>query len=232
MQKLVLVTRPIEQATEFAEQVSAAGFTPLIQPLLDIDYLSVDVRGIHLPAAIILSSRQSVKNVEIPVLWHEIPVFCVGDMTEQAAQMAGFANTIAGQGNLTDLLPLVKARIPAGQSLLYLRGENVSHDLKLALPDYAVEERITYRAVPIKSLPADVIERFAQIDVITLFSARSGAILKQFIHENGLISHVKTINLLCLSPSVVESMVEMGWGACVMSDLPNQMSMIEKLKSL
>lgn len=232
MQKLVLVTRPIEQAVEFATHITAAGFIPFIQPLLDIEYLSVDMGDIRSPAAIILSSRQSVKNIEIPVIWRGISVFCVGDMTEQAALTAGFTNTIAGQGNLIDLLPLVTSRIPAGQSILYLRGENVSHDLTQALPDYQIQERVTYRAAPVKCLSDDVIERFAQIDTITVLSARSGAVLKQLIHEHGLISHVKTINLLCLSPSVVESLVELEWRSCVMSDYPTQMSMIEKLKSL
>lgn len=232
MQKLVLVTRPIEQATEFAELINALGFTPLIQPLLEIEYFPFSLKQSEKPAAIILSSRQSLKNIEIPADWRAIPVFCVGDMTAKVARQAGFQNVIAGDGDLTDLLPLVLGQIPAGQNLLYLRGEDVRHDLKTCLPDYHIQELVTYRAKPVAALQSDVLSRFGEIDVITLFSARSGAVLQRFIHENGLISHVKNINLLCLSPSVVESMVEMKWKSCIAPDFPNQHSVIEKLKSI
>lgn len=232
MARFVLITRPIEQATEFAEKISALGLIPLIQPLLEMEHFPFSVDDSDRPAAIILSSRQALKNLEIPHDWLEIPVFCVGEMTEQAARQAGFQNTFFGQGDLIDLLHLMIAEIPAGQPLLYLRGEDVKHNLKKLLPDYQIQEVITYRAKPVMSMNPDVLEKFDQIDVITLFSARSGVVLRQLIERNGLISHVKNINLLCLSPSVVESMMEMKWRLCVMSDLPNQASVIEKLKSI
>jgi uroporphyrinogen-III synthase len=232
MSKLVLITRPIEQAREFAEQITELGFTPLIQPLLEIDYFPFSFENIAKPAAIILSSRQSIQNFDLPVEWLSLPVFCVGEMTEQIARQKNFLNVVSGHGGLVDLLPLIITKIPAGQNLLYLRGEDVRHDLNMLLPDYEIQEGITYRARPVTQLDLDVADKFSQIDVITLFSVRSGAVLRQLIHENGLIFHVKNINLLCLSPSVVESMVDIGWGSCVSADFPNQMSVIEKLKSI
>ena len=232
MTRFVLVTRPIEQATEFAGQISALGFTPLIQPLLDIEHFPFLIDTADRPAAIILSSRQALKSLEIPEDWLEIPVFCVGEMTDHAARLAGFTKSYFGQGDLIDVLHLMMAEIPAGQRVLYLRGEDVKHDLKKLLPDYKIQEVITYCARPVTSMNPDVLEKFDQINVITLFSARSGAVLRQLIEQNGMFSHVKNINLLCLSPSVVESMMELKWKSCVMSDLPNQASMIEKLKSI
>ena len=229
---IVLVTRPIEQAAEFAEQIRSLGFSPLIQPLLDMEYFPFSFESIEKPAAIILSSRQALQSQNIPSDWQTVPVFCVGEMTEQAARQAGFINTFAGQGDLIDLLHMIMPRVSAGQRILYLRGQDVRHDLTQLLPDYKIQEVITYKAKPVTSLRPDVLDKFGQIDVITLFSARSGAVLRQLIHENGLISYVKNINLLCLSPSVVESMVEMEWKSCVMSDLPHQVSVIEKLKSI
>lgn len=232
MSKLVLITRPIEQAREFAEQITELGFAPLIQPLLEIEYLQFSLDRITKPAAIILSSRQSIQNSDMPVEWLSLPVFCVGEMTEHIARQKGFLNVISGHSGLVDLLPAITSQIPVGGNLLYPRGEDVRHDLQLLLPDYKIHDVITYRARHVSRLDPDVLEKFAQIDVITLFSARSGAVLRQLIHENGLISYIKNINLLCLSPSVVESMVEMGWGSCVSADFPNQMSVIEKLKSI
>jgi len=232
MSKLVLITRPIEQARDFAEQISTLGFTPLIQPLLEIDYFPFSVDAVMKPAAIILSSRQSIQNFNLPLEWLSLPVFCVGEMTEHIARQKGFLNVVSGQGGLVDLLPAITAQIPAGGNLLYPRGEDVRHDLQMLLPDYKIHDVITYRARPVSRLDPDVLGKFDRIDVITLFSVRSGTVLRQLIHENGLISHIKNINLLCLSPSVVESMVEMGWGSCVSADFPNQMSVIEKLKSI
>lgn len=232
MARFVLVTRPIEQATEFAEQISALGFSPLIQPLLNMEYFPVSVEGTEKPAAIILSSRQALQNLQIPQDWYDIPTFCVGQMTEQAARLAGFTKTFFGHGDLIDLLHVMIGEIPAGQSVLYLRGEDVRHNLAKLLPDYKIQEVITYRAKPTMTMNSDVLDKFAQIEVITLFSARSGAVLKRLIQENGLISHTQNIKLLCLSPSVVESMTELKWKSCLISDLPHQASVIEKLKSI
>lgn len=232
MTRLVLITRPIEQATEFAEQIASLGFTPLIQPLLQMEHFRPSVEPFDKPDAIILSSRQALENIDIFDGWQDIPVFCVGEMTEQAARQKGFTNTFFGQGDLIDLLHLMIADIPAGRKLLYLRGQDVRHDLTRLLPDYKVREIITYRAKPVAALNSDVLDKFADIYTITLFSGRSGAVLKKLMQQNGLISHAKNINLLCLSPSVVESIAELKWKSCRISDLPNQNSVIEKLKSL
>lgn len=232
MSKLVLVTRPIEQARDFAGQIAELGFTPLIQPLLEMEYFPFCVKDVTKPAAIILSSRQSLQHLEVPRDWLALPVFCVGETTEHIARQRGFVNAFSGHGGLTDLLPLIAQNIPAGGKLLYLRGEDVRYHLKTLLPDYQIHEIITYRANPAFSLHPEVLDKFDRINVITLFSARSGLVLKELIHKNGLISYVKNINLLCLSPSVVESMVEMEWRSCVVSDSPNQISVIEKLKSI
>lgn len=232
MSQLVLVTRPIEQALKFAEQIKSLGFDPILQPVLKIEYTPFSFDTFEDYNGLILSSAQSIQNQLIPRAWEMTPVFCVGEMTAHAAIQSGFKKIFTGQGGLLDLIPLIERQVPASGKLLYLRGENVRHDLNKVLTGYSIYEQITYQAKPILQISPDVLDRFGQIDVITVFSARSGAVLRQLIKENGLTSHTPRIKLLCLSPSVVESMVEMNWKSCAIPDFPNQRSVIEKLKSL
>lgn len=232
MGKLVLVTRPIEQAKDFAEIISAMGFSSLIQPLLDIEHYPFAFDTIQKPDAILLSSAQAVHGVTVPQDWMNIPVFCVGEMTEKSAHQAGFEKTIVGPDNVNGIVPIIREVMGGKTRLLYLRGEHVAQDIKTLLPHMSIDEVITYNAKAAPDMRSDVIDKFADIDIITVFSSRTGAILRQLIEKNGLLPATQTIKLLCLSSSVVESLGDLKWKSCHVADMPNQASLIEKLKSI
>jgi uroporphyrinogen-III synthase len=68
MSRLVLITRDIEQAKDFAVDIQSIGATPLIQPLLDIHYTNIDLQRLKRPSAIVLTSQHAMKGREFPPL--------------------------------------------------------------------------------------------------------------------------------------------------------------------
>lgn len=232
MVQTVLVTRPFVQAREFAAEIERIGFTPLIQPLLDIHPVPFFFDTIEKPEAILLTSLHGLSHGKPPLDWADIPVFTVGLKTDIVARHAGFQNTYSGEGDIGDVIPMIRQHIPASSRILYLRGEYIQHDSKTLLPDYQIEEKITYDAKPISRIDDNILNSFANIDILTLFSARSGVILKDLLSQYHLASRLQSIKLLCLSHAVLESVKELNWTSCYVAEHPTAPSMIKTLERL
>lgn len=232
MSAVVLVTRPFEQARAFAAEIIPLGALPVIQPLLDIEYISLDFETISKPDAVIVTSLHAVKGRIFPVGWQDVPVYCVGEKTAESARISGAQMCVCGEGGVESLLPLIRLDIPRGSHILYLCGNHVTCDMTEALHDYKVEAVIGYRASAVDTFQPDILAVFPEIVYITLFSARTGRILSDLMNKNHLNPYAKNIKLLCLSSSVLESVQEIGWKSCHVAEHPTQTSMIEKLKCL
>lgn len=233
MTALVLVTRPIEQAKDFAAEIETMGAVPVIQPLLDIEYYPFDFNLVTKPDAVILTSVQSMEGREFPDEWQrDVPIFCVGSKSEDSARAAGAHILYSGQSGIKGLIPVIRDKIEPGKNILYLCGEHVTQDLQEALPEYVVESRVLYRARPVLAFRDDVMCIFPKVKIITLFSRRSAEILYDIMIKNGLISVAGNIKLLCLSPAVLESVHDGRWKSCHVADSPNVSAMLEKLKDI
>lgn len=232
MINLVLVTRPIEQAREFAAEIEKIGLSALIQPLLDIEDIPYSFQNIKKPDAILLTSIHGLGQASLPENWVDIPVFTVGLKTEEIASKAGLKNIYAGRTDISDVYTLIQKNLPIGSHVLYLRGEHIKQDIPSALPDFYIQEKITYSANEIDKIEDKVLHSFDKIDVLTLFSPRTGKILMSLLEKYELRRHVKSIKLLCLSQAVLESAKELPWKSCYVADNPTPESMIETLERL
>lgn len=232
MPQTVLVTRPYVQAREFAAEIEKIGFTSLIQPLLDIHSVLFSFGTIQKPQAILLTSLHGLGSEKPPLDWLDIPVFTVGLKTKDVARDVGFQNTYSGGGDIGDVIPLIREHVPARSRFLYLRGEHIQHDAKILLPDYQIDEKITYDAKPVSKMDNKILDSFANIDILTLFSARSGMILKDLLSHHHLTSHLQSIKLLCLSHAVLESVQELNWASCHVAENPTAPSMIKTCERL
>lgn len=232
MGQTILVTRPYVQAREFAAEIEKIGFIPLIQPLLDIHLVPFSFDSIQKPKAILLTSLHSLGSEKPPLDWADIPVFTVGLKTKDVARDAGFHNIYSGCGDIGDVNPLIRQHIPSSSRLLYLRGEHIQHDVKTLLLDYKIDEKITYDAKPVSKFDDNILNSFINIDILTLFSARSGLVLKGLLSQHHLTSRLQSIKLLCLSHAVLESVQELNWTSCHVAESPTAPSMIKTLERL
>ena len=231
MSHLVLVTRPKEQATDLIQSIYDLGCTPLLQPLLSIVKQNPSFNGLDRPEAIIITSPQAV--VMVPYEFADsIPVYCVGRKTAELAKQAGYLHVQSTEGNVQDLIKLVRHRVKQGDRILYLRGEFITHNLVQDLRDYFCQEIIMYQALAIDYFSQDILDKFSEIAVITLFSSRSGQILKANIGRHSLETSLSHIKLLCLSEAVLESVQDLPWASCHVSPQPNIDSFVATLRDI
>jgi uroporphyrinogen-III synthase len=125
---LVLLTRPRAASDRFAADLRAAqGPVPVaIVPLMEIVPVvhQLDLEGV---AALIFTSAASVEVFADLTQKRDLPAWCVGDRTAEAARAAGLKATSAG-GDAQALVALMAEARPEGR-LLHLCGVHTRGDV-------------------------------------------------------------------------------------------------------
>ncbi|MGB7318339.1 MAG: uroporphyrinogen-III synthase [Planktotalea sp.] len=127
----LLLTRPRTASEGFAQQVEAElGRIPtVISPLLEIDFLEIPPPENN--PTIVFTSRNGVAAWARAGLPSNIPCFCVGQATGNAARGAGFDAVCSG-GTVTHLLNDLLEAKPKGE-IIHVHGRHTRGDLVGAL---------------------------------------------------------------------------------------------------
>jgi len=230
MDKLVLVTRPMNQAVLFAEQVRVLGGMPIIVPLLTIAPIPVLFGDYDIPDVIIVTSSHAATGLDIPPAWLKVPAIAVGDQSAQSLRDAGFLNVTSLQGRVADMVAYLRGLPP--QNIVYLRGREITCDVVPVLPHHRFSEIITYEAQESTGLPQAVLDVFGELHTITIFSSRSAQTLARLMRDYQLGSVTKSINLLSLSPQMLECCDGFEWKSCQSAVHPDQAGLTQMLRQL
>ena len=94
MSRSVVITRPKEDASDYAEELVASGFDAIVEPMLAIQDVAVDYPDFSDFDAILLTSANAVRAFVqgCDAGWLELPVYCVGKHSAAAAREGGFKN--------------------------------------------------------------------------------------------------------------------------------------------
>ena len=155
----LVVTRPQQDAERTAAALSRQGHQVEIAPLMRIAPVADAALGTGPWSGLIFTSANAVRAVQglagVAAL-AGLPAFAVGERTAAAARAAGFRNVVAGGGDALELTQHIRAwakpeRGARRPPLLYLSGEDLSHDLAGTLAaDGAIVHTVTvYRAVKV-----------------------------------------------------------------------------------
>lgn len=233
----VLITRPEPDAQTLAKLLIERGIEPILAPLIsirirnDIDVSLADVQ------AVLFTSANGVRAFAATGAERNLPAFCVGDATAEAAREAGFADISSAAGDVGALASLVAGACdPSGGDLLHAAGSAVAGDLAGALETdgFTVCRAVLYDAEPAAELPDDAnaaIER-GEIDAVLLFSPRTAARLIDLIRAAGLESACAGIQAVCLSSAVAGALGDLKFAERLVAERPDQASLLALLESV
>lgn len=158
MRNGVLVTRPIDAARNIAERLRAAGWQPVLAPLLRIKPMPLGPKAAPGVAAVVLTSANAVPA--IPEQLRHLPALAVGDATAKLAREHGCGNVLSAGGDAAALARLAAARLDRPGPLLLLAGQGQGAALaaKLRGLGFRVHRRIAYAARPESRFPAAAAE--------------------------------------------------------------------------
>ena len=147
----IVITRPKEDSLNLIKKLKSLGHLVTHLPLIKIKKLNTKKINLDNYKAIIFTSSNAVRFMNIEKFNLKIKCFCVGDATELTAKKFGFINTYSSEGTVESLIELIIRTMDnkSGQ-LLYLSSEFISKDLDVDLINegYSIERISNYTSLP------------------------------------------------------------------------------------
>jgi uroporphyrinogen-III synthase len=212
----ILFTRPLEDCHEMILKFQSLGHEISHLPLISIEGLKYEAPNYSEYKAIIFTSTNAVKFLDIKNIDKKLKCFCVGSATEKKARSVGFQNVFAAEGNVGNLKELILQNFkPSDGKLIYISGEIISSDLdkELISSGYTIERLINYRANPIEKYDESFIEKLKlkMPEITYIYSQNSAINFLKVIKNYQLETLWMNTNLMCIGEKTSSILNEIKW---------------------
>jgi uroporphyrinogen-III synthase len=218
----VLVTRAEPGAEATGMRLRALGFEPVLAPLRVLEAASHNLRLADGADALAFTSAAGVR------FWtgrRDLPAFCVGDATAEAARAWGFTDVRSASRDAAALAVLISSETRPGATIVHVRALEVAADLAAALA--ALERRtlalVVYRARDIDALPANALENLHA----ALFHSPGGA--RTFMRIAPAGARLSSVRAIAMSAAVAEALGTGVWAQIEVADEPNENALLARL---
>ena len=212
----ILFTRPLEDCHEMILKFQSLGHEISHLPLINIEGLKYEAPNYSEFKAIIFTSANAVKFLDIKNIDKKLKCFCVGSATEKKARSVGYQNVFAAEGNVSNLKELILQNFkPSDGKLIYISGEIISSDLdkELISNGYTIERLINYRANPIEKYDESFIEKLKlkMPEITYIYSQNSAINFLKVIKSYQLETLWMNTNLMCIGEKTSSILNEIKW---------------------
>ena len=212
----IVITRPIEDSIHLIETLKESGHTVTHLPVIKIEKLETEKINLTNYKAIIFTSSNAIRFMNVEKFDLKIKCFCVGRATELAAKKIGFLNTYSSEGTVDSLIELIIRTIDLKLGkLLYLSSEFISKDLDKDLINegYSLDRVSNYTSSPVEGIEEKTLNFIKKNppDVLFIYSSKSAKNLCNLINKYSLLNIVTHSNLMCISEKVLLVLKQIKW---------------------
>ena len=212
----ILLTRPLEDCSEMIVKFKSLGHQVSHLPLLNVEKVVYDKINFKDFNGVVFTSANAVKFLNHDEINKKIKCFCVGEATEKKARSFGFQNTIAAEGNVSNLKELILQNHDSSSGqLLYISGETISVDLdqQLINEGYSIKRIVNYRVNYNMNFDESFVRKLKQNmpDTVYVYSLDSGLSFLNFIKIHQLESLWMDTNLMCIGEKTSSILNEIKW---------------------
>ena len=212
----ILLTRPLENCYEMILKFQSLGHKVSNLPLLKVSkvkYEEVDFLDFN---AIIFTSANAIKFLDIKKIDKNRLCFCVGNVTEKKARSVGFQNVIAAEGNVENLKELILQNFDQKDgNLIYISGETVSINLdqQLLKEGYNIKRVINYRTIHNLNFDDKFVSelKLKMPDIVYVYSQNSALSFLNFIKIHQFENLWMDTNLMCIGEKTSSILNEIKW---------------------
>ena len=184
----IVITRPKEDSLYLIENLIKLGHDVTHLPIIKIQKLETKKIDLLNYQAVIFTSSNGIRFMNIEKFTSKIKCFCVGRSTELAAKKAGFLNTFSSEGTVDSLIELIMRTLDRKlEKLLYLSSEFISKDLDKDLVNagYLVDRISNYTSIPVEDIDRKTLNFLEKKppDVIFIYSSMSAKNLFNLINN-------------------------------------------------
>jgi len=232
----ILITRPKGDEIALTEALQSLGYHVIHEPLQEIFLRHYERQALGKalmdePDAVILTSRHGAQALALLTELRDLPLLCVGEATEQAAQSQGFTRTSTGGGNVQNLINIILDAYDPGSRFLYASGEQVRTDISAALiaEGMQAERFILYEAIASEQLSDTLTAqlRRGQIDAATFLSQRAARIFIDLLDRADLSPAMAPMQAFALGEAIAEPLESGDWRGIHISDEATLASLVE-----
>ena len=212
----IVITRPKEDSLHLIEKLKKLGHLVTHLPVIKIEKLKTNKINLENYKAVIFTSPNAIRFMNIEKFDLKIKCFCVGSVTEFTAKQAGFINTYSSGGTVDSLIELIIRTLDTKSGkLLYLSSEFISKNLDsdLIRAGYLVDRISNYTSVPIEQIDETKLNFLKKNppDTIFVYSSKSAKNLFNLINKYSLLNVVTHSNLMCISEKVLLVLKQIKW---------------------
>ena len=212
----IVITRPKEDSPNLIENLVKSGHIVTHLPVIKIEKLETKKINLLNYQAVIFTSSNAIKFMNIEKFNSKIKCFCVGKTTELTAKKAGFVNIYSSEGTVDSLKELIIRTLDnKSEKILYLSSEFISKDLDQDLnkEGYLVERIANYTSLPVEKIDKKTLNYFERNppNAIFIYSSRSATNLFNLVNKHSLLNVVTQSNLMCISENVFSVLKQIKW---------------------
>ena len=212
----ILLTRPLEDCSEMILKFKSLGHQVSHIPLINIEKVNYEEIEFSDYGGIIFTSANAVKYLDQNNIDKKIKCFCVGNLTEKKARSLGFQNTIAAEGNVSNLKELIlQSYETKSKNLLYISGEIISVDLdqQLMKEGYGIKRVINYRVKHNQKFNESFVKdlKLNMPDIVYIYSQNSAQSFLSFVKNYQFESLWMNTNLSCIGEKTSSILNEIKW---------------------
>lgn len=213
----ILLTRPLEDSLPMIKRFKDLGHDVSHLPLLKIEKASVNKEyNIKDYNALILTSANALKFLNIEEIDKSKICFAVGHATEKKLLSLGFQNIVTAEGSVDTLMEIIQNNFETSEGkILYLSGETVSFELDNTLKKrgYNIDRIITYRVTHNVSNDLNFLSELKNKipDMVFIYSENSAKSFLTFIKSSGLDEYWLNTNLMCIGEKASSVLNEIKW---------------------
>ena len=212
----ILLTRPLEECSELILKFQSLGHQVSHLPLLNIKKNNYEEINFFDYGGIIFTSANAIKFIDLKKIDKNIICFCVGGATEKKARAVGFQNTVAAEGNVSNLKELILQNYDLkNKPLLYISGEKISANLdeQLINEGYNIKRIINYRVSHNQKFDEKFVNelKIKIPDLVYVYSQNSASSLLNFIKIHQTENIWMNTNLMCIGEKTSSILNEIKW---------------------
>jgi uroporphyrinogen-III synthase len=217
----IWLTRPQADSAALAALLHERGIPSIVAPVMRIARRHTPLPA--KPEALIMTSRHAAHA--LPEEWRDLPLYCVGKATAEAARAYGYTHIVTGESDAMELLPQI-----AQKRLVYFSGADTTVDIVslLAARGAVVQRIVVYDAIPEKSFSTDLrgLLEARQISGVVFFSTRTATIACSLMKEEEFTESATDIDAYCLSLAVAEAAGVLPWRSLKVSHVPTRNALL------
>ena len=212
----IVIARPKDDSFQLIKKLINLGHTVTYLPVMKIEKIETGKINLKNYKAIIFTSSNAIRFMNLEKFNSKIKCFCVGKTTELNAKKAGFINVYSSEGTVDSLIELIIRTLDnKSGKLLYLSSEYISRDLDTDLisSGYSVDRVSNYTSYPLEEIDKITLDFIKKNppDVFFIYSSKSAKNLFNLINKYSLLNVVTHSNLMCISDKVLLVLKQIKW---------------------